>query len=33
MGLRPGIDPTKLNQLMDELESETFLERQTGSGT
>jgi hypothetical protein len=32
MGLRPGIDPTKLNQLMDELESETFLERQTGSG-
>ncbi|MCB1740122.1 MAG: hypothetical protein KDK91_07125 [Gammaproteobacteria bacterium] len=25
MGLRPGIDPAKLNQLNDELESEHFL--------
>ena len=27
MGLRPGIDPTKLNQLADELEAEAYLEK------
>lgn len=26
--LRPGIDETKLNQLVDELEIETFIEKQ-----
>jgi len=26
-GLRPGIDPTKLNQLSDELEVEEFLRK------
>ena len=26
MGLRPGLDPTKLAELADELEIETFLE-------
>jgi predicted transcriptional regulator len=26
MGLRPGIDPTKLTELADELETEAFLE-------
>jgi hypothetical protein len=25
MGLRPGIDPTRLTELADELETETFL--------
>jgi hypothetical protein len=25
--LRPGIDPTKLNQLYDELETESFVEK------
>ncbi len=28
LGLRPGIDPTKLNQLVDELEVEEFLRKQ-----
>lgn len=28
MGLRPGIDPTKFNQLVDELEVEEFLRKQ-----
>lgn len=28
LGLRPGFDPAKLNQLADELESEAFLERE-----
>ncbi len=27
LGLRPGIDPTKLNQLVDELEVEEFLRK------
>ena len=27
MGLRPGIDPTKLNQLADELETEAIIEK------
>ena len=27
-GLRPGIDPTKLNQLSDELELQEFIEKQ-----
>ena len=26
-GFRPGIDPGKLNQLVDEMETEAFLER------
>lgn len=26
-GLKPGIDPDKLNQLVDELEAEAFLEK------
>ena len=29
-GFRPGIDPLKLNQLVDELETERFLERPHG---
>lgn len=28
LGLRPGFDPAKLNQLLDELEAEDFTERQ-----
>ena len=28
-GFLPGVDPLKLNQLVDELEMEEFLERQT----
>ena len=28
LGLKPGIDPNKLNQLVDELEVEDFLERE-----
>jgi len=31
LGLRPGFDPTKLNQLADELEAEVFQEKHTGS--
>ena len=31
LGLRPGFDPTKLNQLADELEAEMFQEKHTGS--
>ena len=31
LGLRPGFDPTKLNQLLDELEAEDFTEQQPGS--
>ncbi len=27
LGLRPGFDPTKLNQLADELEAEDFQEK------
>ena len=27
MGLRPGIDPTSLNKLVDELEVDAFLEK------
>jgi hypothetical protein len=27
MGLRPGIDPDKMNQLLDELEVEEFLKK------
>lgn len=27
MGLRPGIDPAKLNQLLDELEAEDYLRK------
>jgi hypothetical protein len=27
MGLRPGIDPNKLNQLADELETEAIIEK------
>jgi len=30
-GFRPGIDPLKLNQLADELETEDFLSRDHGS--
>jgi hypothetical protein len=30
-GFRPGIDPLKLNQLADELETEDFLSRNHGS--
>jgi hypothetical protein len=26
-GLRPGIDPTRMNQLLDELEVEEYLQR------
>ena len=26
-GFRPGVDPRKLNQLVDEMETEAFLER------
>jgi hypothetical protein len=29
LGLRPGIDPDKLNQLMDEMEVQDFLTKQT----
>lgn len=32
-GFLPGIDPLKLNQLVDELEADGFLERPHGSGT
>ena len=32
MGLRPGIDPNKLNQLADELEIEAVLEKQGHPG-
>ena len=32
-GFLPGIDPLKLNQLVDELEVEEFLERAQGRGT
>ena len=32
-GFLPGIDPLKLNQLVDELETEEFLERAQGRGT
>ena len=32
-GILPGIDPLKLNQLVDELEVEEFLERTRGHGT
>jgi len=28
LGLRPGIDPAKLNQLADELEDERFIDNQ-----
>jgi hypothetical protein len=28
-GFKPGIDPDKLNQLVDELEAEAFVVRQT----
>ena len=28
MGLRPGIDPAALNRLVDELEVESFVDRQ-----
>jgi hypothetical protein len=31
LGLRPGFDPTKLNQLTDELEAEVFHEKHDGS--
>ena len=31
-GFLPGIDPLKLNQLVDELETDGFLERPHGSG-
>lgn len=31
LGLRPGFDPTKLNQLTDELEAEVFQEKHTGT--
>jgi hypothetical protein len=31
LGLRPGFDPTKLNQLADELEAEVFQEKLIGS--
>jgi hypothetical protein len=31
LGLRPGFDPTKLNQLTDELEAEVFQEKHAGS--
>ena len=31
-GCLPGIDPLKLNQLVDELETEGFLERPHGEG-
>ncbi len=27
LGLRPGIDPDRMNQLLDELEVESFLEK------
>lgn len=27
LGLRPGIDPTKLNQLADEIETEAYLHK------
>ncbi len=30
LGLRPGFDPTKLNQLTDELEAEVFQEKHAG---
>lgn len=29
MGLRPGIDPDRMNQLADELEAEEFLTKQS----
>lgn len=29
LGLRPGVDPAKLNQLVDELEAEAFQKRET----
>ena len=32
-GFLPGIDPLKLNQLVDELEVDEFLERTQGRGT
>ena len=32
-GFLPGIDPLKLNQLVDELEADDFLERPHGPGT
>lgn len=31
-GLRPGIDPTKLNQMIDELEVEDFIEKMRREG-
>ena len=31
-GFLPGIDPLKLNQLVDELEADEFLERPHGRG-
>jgi hypothetical protein len=31
LGLRPGFDPTRLNQLADELEAEVFQEKHTGA--
>ncbi|MXY23651.1 MAG: hypothetical protein F4Y45_03905 [Acidobacteria bacterium] len=27
LGMRPGFDPTRLNQLVDELETDVYLER------
>ena len=30
-GFLPGVDPLKLNQLVDELETERFLERPHGT--
>jgi len=30
LGLKPGYDPDKLNQLADELEAEAFLKKQRG---
>jgi hypothetical protein len=31
-GFQPGIDPTKLNQLADQLESEEYLRKAADSG-
>ena len=32
LGLRPGFDPEKLNELSDEIESEAFLDKQLRHG-
>lgn len=32
LGLRPGFDPEKLNELSDEIESEAFLDKQRRHG-